>query len=31
MSFALGFLIGLGVGVIGAAIWNFSGGLAKWE
>lgn len=31
MSFALGFLLGLFVGVLGAAIWTWAGQMAGWE
>lgn len=31
MSFALGFLVGLFVGIVGAAIWHWSSELASWE
>jgi hypothetical protein len=31
MSFALGFLIGVGVGVLFTAIWHWSGDMARYE
>ena len=31
MSFVLGFLLGLGIGIVASAIWHLSSDLASYE